>query len=66
MNPAVVTYRGRCYSMPIPAETRIGKYFRTTVPREVRKILEIKENDIVEWMLEKDRIIVRKGDRGHD
>ncbi len=47
--------------MPVLAKTRIGKYFRTTVPREVRKILEIKENDIVEWVLEKDKIIVRKG-----
>ena len=47
--------------MPILAKTRVGKYFRTTVPREVRKILEIKENDVVEWVLERDRIIVRKG-----
>lgn len=46
--------------MPILARTRVGKYFRTTVPREVRKILEIKENDVVEWVLERDRIIVRK------
>ena len=46
--------------MPVLAKTRIGKYFRTTVPREVRKILEIKENDIVEWVLEDNRIIVRK------
>jgi len=48
--------------MPVLAKTKVGKYFRTTVPREVRKILEIKENDTVEWVLEKDRIIVRKGD----
>ncbi len=47
--------------MPVLAKTRIGKYYRTTVPREVRKILEVKENDIVEWVLEKDKIIVRKG-----
>jgi len=50
--------------MPVLAKTKVGKYFRTTVPREVRKILEIKENDTVEWVLERDRIIVRKGDRG--
>lgn len=49
--------------MPVLAKTKVGKYFRTTVPREVRKILEIKENDTVEWVLERDRIIVRKGDR---
>ena len=47
--------------MPVLAKTRIGKYYRTTVPREVRKILEVKENDMVEWVLEKDKIIVRKG-----
>jgi len=48
------------------ATTRIGKYYRTTVPREVRKILELNENDEIEWVLENDRIIVRKrsGSRG--
>ena len=47
--------------MPVLAKTKVGRYFRTTVPREVRKILEIKENDTVEWILEKDKIIIRKG-----
>lgn len=48
------------------AVTRIGKYHRTTVPREVRKILELNENDEVEWVLESDKIVVRKrrGTRG--
>jgi len=46
--------------MPVLAVTRIGKYYRTTVPREVRKILELNENDEIEWVLENDRIIVRK------
>ena len=46
--------------MPILARTKVGKYFRTTVPREVRKILEIKENDIVEWILEGNKIIIKK------
>ena len=50
--------------MPILARTKVGKYFRTTVPREVRKILEIEENAMVEWILERDRIIVRKGKNG--
>ncbi|MEB3756634.1 MAG: AbrB/MazE/SpoVT family DNA-binding domain-containing protein [Desulfurococcales archaeon] len=52
--------------MPVLAKTKVGKYFRTTVPREVRKILEIKENDTVEWVLEKDRIIVRRGKENVD
>ncbi len=30
--------------MPVLAKTRIGRYFRTTVPREARKILEVTEN----------------------
>ena len=52
--------------VPLPAVTRIGKHYRTTVPREVRKILELDENDEIEWVLENDKIIVRKrhGTRG--
>jgi len=49
--------------MPILATTRIGRYFRTTVPREVRKILDINENDVIEWIFEDGKIIVRKGGR---
>jgi AbrB family looped-hinge helix DNA binding protein len=43
------------------SRTRIGRDLRTTVPREVRKILDIKEGDIVEWVFEDGRIIVRRG-----
>ena len=52
--------------MPVLATTRIGKYYRTTVPREVRRILELKENDEIEWILESDRVVVRRrqGSRG--
>ena len=52
--------------MPVLATTRIGKYYRTTVPREVRRILELKENDEVEWVLESDKVVVkrRQGSRG--
>jgi len=52
--------------MPVLATTRIGRYYRTTVPREVRRILELRENDEIEWVLENDRVIVRKrlGSRG--
>jgi len=49
----------RALIMPVLARTKVGKYFRTTVPREVRKILEIEENDIVEWILEDNRIVIR-------
>jgi len=54
----------RALIMPILARTKVGKYFRTTVPREVRRILEIEENDVVEWVLEGDRIMFRKGKNG--
>lgn len=42
------------------ARTRIGRYFRTSVPREVRKILEVSENDEIEWILNDGVIVVRK------
>jgi len=46
--------------MPTLATTRIGKYYRTTVPREVRKLLGINENDLIEWVFEDGKVIVRK------
>ena len=46
--------------MPVLARTRIGRYFRTSVPREVRKILEVSENDEIEWILNDGVIVVRK------
>ena len=39
---------------------KIGKYYRTTVPREVRNILGLKENDEIEWVLDNGKIIIRK------
>ncbi|MEM1898950.1 MAG: AbrB/MazE/SpoVT family DNA-binding domain-containing protein [Zestosphaera sp.] len=38
--------------MPTMARTRVGRYYRTTIPREVRKLLELRENDEVEWVFE--------------
>jgi looped-hinge helix DNA binding domain, AbrB family len=46
--------------MPVLAVTRIGKYYRTTVPREVRKLLGVDENDEVEWIFEDNKVIIRK------
>jgi len=48
--------------MPILAVT---KHYRTTIPREVRKILELKENDEIEWMLENGKIVVRKVEKSN-
>jgi len=49
--------------MPILATTRVGRYFRTTIPREVRKLLDINENDVIEWIFEDGKIVIRKGGR---
>jgi AbrB family looped-hinge helix DNA binding protein len=43
------------------SRTRVGRYNRTTVPREVRKLLGISEGDIVEWVYEDGRVYVRRG-----
>ncbi|MEM4592170.1 MAG: AbrB/MazE/SpoVT family DNA-binding domain-containing protein [Sulfolobales archaeon] len=48
--------------MPVMARTRIGRYYRTTIPREVRKLLELKENDEVEWVFENGVVYVRKAE----
>lgn len=49
--------------MPIISKTKIGRYYRTTVPREVRKLLELKENDVVEWVFENGVVYIRKAQR---
>jgi len=41
--------------MPVLAVTRVGRYYRTTIPREVRKFLDVNEND--------GRIIIKKKER---
>lgn len=52
--------------MPVLAVTRLGRYYRTTVPREVRKILELKEDDVIEWVLENNKIVIRKRGKEND
>lgn len=42
------------------AVTRAGKYYMTTVPGEVRELLEINEGDRIEWVFEDARVIVRR------
>jgi len=47
------------------SRTRVGRYYRTTIPREVRKILGgIKEGDVIEWVLENGKIAVEKPSKG--
>ena len=45
-------------------KTRIGRYFRTTVPSEVRKFLEVDTGDVVEWVFDDGKIVVRKAISG--
>jgi len=46
------------------SKTRIGRYYRTTIPESVRKFLEVKEGDEVEWVFNEGRIYVRKAKSG--
>jgi len=46
--------------MSVLAVTRVGRYYRTTIPREVRKILGLSSGDSVEWVLEDGKIVLRK------
>jgi AbrB family looped-hinge helix DNA binding protein len=47
--------------MPVLSRTRVGRNGRTTVPHEVRKLLGLGEGDVVEWVFEDGRVIVRRG-----
>jgi len=44
----------------ILASTKLGRYNRTTVPSEVRKLLGLSEGDDVLWVLEEGRIVIEK------
>jgi len=46
----------------ILASTKLGRYNRTTVPREVRKLLGLSKEDKVLWVLEEGKIIVERGE----
>ena len=42
------------------ATTKLGRYNRTTVPNEVRKLLGLSEGDEILWILEENRIVIEK------
>jgi len=56
---------GAIESMPVLAVTRVGRYYRTTIPREVRKFLSINENDEIEWVFEDNKVVIRKKGEKH-
>jgi len=46
--------------MPVLARTKVDENNRTTIPREVRKLLELKDSNSIEWVYEEGRVYVRK------
>lgn len=40
--------------------TKVDKMGRTVIPSNIRKILNIKEGDYIEWTIENNKAIVRK------
>lgn len=46
--------------MPTLAITKLGRYYSTTMPREVRRILGLGSGDGIEWILDDAGIIVRR------
>lgn len=46
--------------MHVLLSTRVGRGYRITVHREVRRLLELGEKGALEWVFENGRIYVRK------
>jgi bifunctional DNA-binding transcriptional regulator/antitoxin component of YhaV-PrlF toxin-antitoxin module len=49
------------FPTPTLSKTRVGRYNRTTITREVRKLLGMSEGDVVERVYEDGRVIVKRG-----
>ncbi len=49
------------FPTPTLSRTRVGRYDRTTIPREVRKLLGISEGDVVKRVYEDGKVIVKRG-----
>jgi hypothetical protein len=47
-NPSIEDSKRGWFPTPTLSRTRVGRYNRTTIPREVRKLLGISEGDFVE------------------
>jgi bifunctional DNA-binding transcriptional regulator/antitoxin component of YhaV-PrlF toxin-antitoxin module len=44
-------------------KTRLGRFYRTTVPESVRKFLDVGQGDFVEWVFNDGKIYIRKASR---
>ncbi|MGQ4834179.1 MAG: AbrB/MazE/SpoVT family DNA-binding domain-containing protein [Candidatus Asgardarchaeia archaeon] len=40
--------------------TKVDKMGRTVIPSKIRKLLNLKEGDVIEWIIENNRIIIKK------
>jgi bifunctional DNA-binding transcriptional regulator/antitoxin component of YhaV-PrlF toxin-antitoxin module len=49
---------GKTYA--ILNKTKIGAYFRTTVPQDARKLLGLERGDEIVWIQEGEKVIVDK------
>jgi AbrB family looped-hinge helix DNA binding protein len=48
-------------------KTKLGKFNRTTIPESVRKLLQVREGDYVEWIFNDGKIFIRKASyKGED
>jgi len=62
-NPSIEDSKKGWSPTPTPSRTGVGRYNRTTAPREVRKLLGISEGDVVEWVFEDGKVVIRRGGR---
>jgi len=47
--------------MSILVSIKVSKYYRTTIPREIRRIMGIVSGDYIEWIFWNSKIIVGRG-----
>jgi AbrB family looped-hinge helix DNA binding protein len=64
-NPSIEDSKRGWSPTPTLSRTRVGRYNRITIPREVRKLLGIREGDVVELVYEDERVVVGGVDNGY-
>ncbi|MCD6513791.1 MAG: AbrB/MazE/SpoVT family DNA-binding domain-containing protein [Candidatus Odinarchaeota archaeon] len=40
--------------------TKVDKMGRTVIPSKIRKLLNLKEGDLIEWIIENNKIVIKK------
>lgn len=46
--------------MPVIAQIKVGEYYKTAILRETWKLLELREDNVIERVFENRRIYIRK------